>query len=113
MTCAGGLLDSTSLVYGTPDRAKDLVRWNGGNPNWKAGRLLFYSAPKDPRDETMQSFYQERGVQPTEYQIQKGDWLSKLAKVKLGDGASGVGDWLGSGAGRVRDWMRGENPPQD
>jgi Zn-dependent protease with chaperone function len=26
---------------------------------------------------------------------------------KLGDGASGMGEWVGAGAGRVRDWMSG------
>jgi hypothetical protein len=26
---------------------------------------------------------------------------------KLGDGASGMGEWVGAGAGRVRDWMGG------
>jgi Zn-dependent protease with chaperone function len=26
---------------------------------------------------------------------------------KLGDGASGVGDWVGAGAGRMRGWMKG------
>jgi len=28
---------------------------------------------------------------------------------KLGEGASGVSDWVGAGAGRMRGWMRGDN----
>jgi Zn-dependent protease with chaperone function len=30
---------------------------------------------------------------------------------RFGDGASGVGDWVGSGAGRLRDWMGGWSSP--
>ena len=29
---------------------------------------------------------------------------------RVGDGATDVGDWVGAGAGRVRDWMRGRRP---
>jgi hypothetical protein len=35
---------------------------------------------------------------------------------RLGDGASGVGDWVGAGAGRVRDWWSTggrRTPPED
>jgi hypothetical protein len=32
---------------------------------------------------------------------------------RLGENASGVGEWVGAGAGRVRDWVRGGGRPAD
>jgi hypothetical protein len=76
----------SELIYGSPDRAKDLVRWNG--PSWSPGRLVFYASPSNPQDSEMRSFYQERSVTPEEYTVEKGDWLSKIAAKKLGSAGS-------------------------
>jgi len=38
------------------------------------------------------------------------DPLAGLVR-RFGDGAAGVGDWVGSGAGRMRDWWAGGRRP--
>lgn len=74
------------LLYGNPARAKELAKWNKGE--FAPGRLVYYSSPQQPEDPQMRSFYQERGVQPEEYAVGKGDTLGKIAKKRLGDGRS-------------------------
>jgi len=71
------------LIYGNASQSKSLVSWNGSS--WNPGKMLFYSSPQNPEDEKMQSFYQESQVTPEEYKVKKGDWLSLIAKRKLGD----------------------------
>lgn len=79
----GDTPDSVSnLVYGSAEHSADLAKWNGST--WAPGKVLYYKSATEPGDTTMRSFYQERGVQPEEYTIQKGDWLSKVAKRQLG-----------------------------
>lgn len=70
------------LIYGSSEQKNDLVAWNGAD--WKPGKLLFYNSPSNGTDKEMRSFYQERNVQPEEYQPKSGDWLSKIASTKLG-----------------------------
>lgn len=76
----------STLLYGNPDQAKQLSQWNGRH--WKAGKLIYYQSPQNPNEEAMRSFYQERNVSPEEYTIGRGDWLSKVAKKKLGASGS-------------------------
>lgn len=75
----------SQLIYGNAGQAKNLKKWN---PGWSVGKLVYYSSPIDPNDKSMQSFYQEKQVTPDEYTIQRGDWLSKVAKNKLGNSSS-------------------------
>lgn len=83
----GDTPDSVSeLLYASAGKAKELKAWNRGA--WRAGKLLFYKSPNSPDDSQMQSFYKERGIQNGEYQIKKGDWLSRVAKQLLGDAGS-------------------------
>ena len=76
----------SQLIYGTPDKADNLTAWNKGN--WKPGKALFYTSAQQADDDTMRSFYQEAGLTPEEYSVQKGDWLSRVAAAKLGDAGS-------------------------
>lgn len=72
----------SELIYSDPKFAPKLVRWNG--KAWAPGQVLFYSSPINPKDKRMASFYQERNIQPDEYQVRPGDWLTRIAKKKLG-----------------------------
>lgn len=74
------------VIYESPTKAKDLVRWNGGQ--WKAGKVIYYVSPFQPSDTQMRSFYQERGVSPQAYVVSRGDWLSTIAMKKYGDAKS-------------------------
>lgn len=76
----------SNLVYGTPDHASDLRKWNGRG--WTAGKIVYYASPVDPSEKKMRSFYQEKSVQPEEYTVERGDWLSKIAKKNLGSARS-------------------------
>jgi hypothetical protein len=76
----------SQLIYGTPDRAKNLKRWNKGA--WKPGKLLYYQSANQPDDTAMKSFYEERGLTPEQYPVQRGDWISRIAKKKLGAAGS-------------------------
>jgi hypothetical protein len=72
----------SALIYGTPDHAKDLSKWNRGA--WTPGKLVFYKSPTQSDDGQMRSFFQERNIAPEDYTVQAGDWLSKIALMKLG-----------------------------
>lgn len=74
------------IIYESPTKAKDLVRWNAGQ--WKAGKVIYYVSPTQPGDTQMRSFYQERGVSPQAYVVSRGDWLSRIAMKKYGDARS-------------------------
>lgn len=76
----------SNLIYGSEDHAAKLTQWNG--KGWKAGKLLYYQSPVDATERKMRSFYQEKNVQPEEYTIERGDWLSKVAQKKLGSSGS-------------------------
>jgi LysM domain len=76
----------SELIYGNADKAQLLSEWNHGA--WKPGKLLFYNSPTSPEDRKMLALYQENGVTPEEYTVQKGDWLSKIAAKKLGSPGS-------------------------
>lgn len=76
----------STLIYGSGDHAKMLTKWNGHH--WKPGNLVYYQSPTDAGESKMRSFYQEKNVQPEEYTISRGDWLSKVAKAKLGASGS-------------------------
>ena len=72
----------SELLYSSSKFAKKLSRWNGSV--WTPGQVIFYVSPLDPKDKKMASFYQERGIQPEEYQVRSGDWLTRIAHKKLG-----------------------------
>lgn len=73
----------SQLIYGDFSHSKKLSTWNG--KNWSAGKILFYASPQDPSDKKMRSFYQENQIEPKEYRVKRGDWLSSIAKRTLGD----------------------------
>ncbi len=72
----------SSLIYGSPEKAKQLTRWNG--KNWGPGKILYYASAKNPKDSKMDSFYKENDIVAEEYLVTQGDWLSKIAQKKLG-----------------------------
>ncbi|NBT58554.1 hypothetical protein EBT16_07195 [bacterium] len=76
----------SQLIYGNSNFAKKLVLWNG--KIWSPGKVVFYSSPVSPKDKRMASFYQERNIQPDEYQVNAGDWLTRIAKKHLGSAKS-------------------------
>jgi len=72
----------SQLIYSNFKFTKKLARWNGAV--WSPGQVIFYVSPLDPKDKKMASFYQERNIQPEEYQVRSGDWLTRIAHKKLG-----------------------------
>jgi len=76
----------SALIYSNNKFAKKLAHWNG--KVWTPGQVIFYVSPTDPKDKKMTSFYQERDIQPEEYQVQAGDWLTRIAHKKLGSARS-------------------------
>lgn len=83
MARSGDTPESVSnLFYGSPDRAGEVANWNGNS--FAPGKVLYYKSAIEPDDHSMRSFYQEKGVQPEEYTVAKGDWLSTVAKIRLG-----------------------------
>lgn len=77
----------SQLLFATTANDKDLVAANKGE--WKPGRRILYVSPEQPEDNEMLSFYEENGINTEEYEVKKGDWLSKIAKQKYGH----VGSW--------------------
>lgn len=76
----------SEMIYGTQDRAKDLVEWNG--KSFHVGKLLLFVSPENASDTEMKSIFEERKVATEEYVVQKGDWLSKIANTTYGSGDS-------------------------
>ncbi len=76
----------SQLIYGDTSRAADLGKWNKGGFN--AGKLVFYQSPQQPDDQEMKPLYQEKGITPVDYEVQKGDTLGSIAKSRLGSGAN-------------------------
>lgn len=72
----------SQLIYSDIKFAKKLARWNGRV--WSPGQIIFYASPVQPKDKAMISFYQERNLQPEEYHVKNGDWLTRIALKKLG-----------------------------
>lgn len=78
----------SELLYGDTAHAKSLMKWNPSAKKMLAGTLIYYQSPSQPHDKQMRSFYQERSINPDEYTVQRGDWLSKVAATKLGSSGS-------------------------
>jgi hypothetical protein len=72
----------SELIYSNSKFSEKLTSWNG--KVWSPGQVIFYVSPTNPKDELMASFYQEQSIQPEEYRVQGGDWLTRIAKKKLG-----------------------------
>ncbi len=81
----GDTPESLSIgLYGTAERAADLVQWNGSSGIWKAGQTLYYSSQKNPNDSRLLSFYSESNA-PTEVRtVGEGADLRKLAEQLYG-----------------------------
>jgi len=81
---SGDTAESLSeLFYGNKDKAANLKTWN--SPKWKTGGVVFYLSPTQPADGEMRSFYSERGMVPTEYEVKKGDTLASIALATYGN----------------------------
>jgi Zn-dependent protease with chaperone function len=110
---AGDLRDSLikiQLVLGTSHpmpiaRAADLRRWIDSG---EYQRILSGDYPRrdDDRNAKVSDDVKAAAAFYREWFSRSQDPLISLLR-KLGDGAQGVGDWVGAGAGRVRGWMKG------
>jgi hypothetical protein len=74
------------------------------------GRVLAGDYPRREDDRTASTSADVKAAAESYRQAfdDSQDPLMSLLR-RLGDGASGVGDWVGSGANRVRDWMQRPN----
>ncbi len=72
----------SELMYGNKEKASELKAWNPGS--WKTGSLIYYLSPLQPADGEMRSFYTERGMVPTEYEVKRGDTLATIALATYG-----------------------------
>jgi Zn-dependent protease with chaperone function len=86
-------------------RASDLRRWIDSG---EYGRIIGGDYPRreDDRNARVTDDVRAAAASYRENFAQSQDPLVNLLK-RVGDGTSDVGDWVGAGAGRVRDWMRG------
>lgn len=78
----------SELIYGSSDRASDLMKWNASKLAFKPGRIVYYQSASTPQDEEMKSYYQEKNITPEDYVVKKGDWLSRIAQQKYGSSDS-------------------------
>jgi len=76
------------LLYGDQSRENDLWTWNS-KKKWKPGQFVLYASPAQPEDQVVRSFYDVRQMQYENYQILRGDSLSKIARARFGD----LGSW--------------------
>lgn len=76
----------SEIIYGDTSHGNDLTAWNSGT--WTAGKTIFYVSPEKADDTEMLSFYEERGITTEAYEVQKGDYLSKIAAEKFGNPGS-------------------------
>jgi Zn-dependent protease with chaperone function len=79
------------------------------------GRVLAGEYPRRDDDRTASTSADVKAAAESyrEAFAESQDPLMSLMR-RLGDGASGVGDWVGTSASRIRDWMRpaaGPEPP--
>ncbi|MES2964623.1 MAG: hypothetical protein V4760_12085 [Bdellovibrionota bacterium] len=72
----------STKLYGSPDRQKDLKKWNPGSVN--TGKKIYYSSPSNPSDGRMLTHYEEQNIPPMTYTSQPGDNLRKVSKNLLG-----------------------------
>jgi hypothetical protein len=84
-------------------RAADLRRWVDSG---EYGRILAGSYPRRTDDETASVTAEIKAAAESYREAfqRSPDPLVSLLR-SLGDGAVGVGEWVGGGAGRARDWM--------
>lgn len=76
----------SQMIFGSEAQAETLKSLNPGK--WVIGKLVMYTSPENAKDVEMQSFYEERGVSPEEYTVQRGDWLSKISTQTYGHAQS-------------------------
>lgn len=75
----------SNKIYGTADRAPDLLTWNPHlKRGVKTGDKVYYSSPRDPNDTRMLTFYEDMGAQPSVYVSKEGDNIRRVSKELLG-----------------------------
>jgi Zn-dependent protease with chaperone function len=86
-------------------RAADLRRWVDDGAY---GRILAGDYPRRQHDSdaSVSADVKEAAEEYRRNFARSEDPLAGLLR-RFGDGAAGLGDWVGSGAGRVRDWWTG------
>jgi Zn-dependent protease with chaperone function len=86
-------------------RAAHIRRWIDSG---EYGRIVGGEYPRrdDDRNARVTDDVKAAAASYRESFAQSEDPLVNLLR-RFGDGTSDVGDWMGTGAGRIRDWMRG------
>lgn len=76
------------LVYGSTDRAAEIVGWNGPTENWVAGAPLYYRSEAMPEDKNLVSYYFEKGIASEEVVAEAGEDLKDIALRRYGSADS-------------------------
>ncbi len=75
----------SSLLYGRPDRATFLKKWNH-NEALTAGTVVYYNSPSRPEDsQAMKLFSEDFAIALQSYDVMPGDSLSSIAKAHYGN----------------------------
>jgi LPXTG-motif cell wall-anchored protein len=75
----------SQTLYGRPDRAQLLSKWNSEAP-LGVGTVVYYNSPMRPEDgQTMKVFSEDFGYKLETVTVQAGDWLSKIGQAQYGD----------------------------
>lgn len=86
---AGDTPESLSkMFYGAPDRAAELVEWNGPAVNWQPGGVVYFRSGTHPSDETLISFYTEAKIDSETVILSNGESLQTLADKRYGSSHS-------------------------
>ncbi|MBS1983003.1 MAG: LysM peptidoglycan-binding domain-containing protein [Bdellovibrionales bacterium] len=71
-------------LYGRPDRAAMLRKWNGGK-RLRIGQIIYYNSPTRPEDSSnLQVFAEDFGYKLEEVVVKKGDSLSRISQQLYG-----------------------------
>lgn len=79
------LASISQTLYGTPDREKDLGKWNH-RTKVNVGSLLYYSSATRPEDHAkILSSTEDKGQALEEVEVKAGETISKIAQNRYGD----------------------------
>ncbi len=76
------------MFYGSPDRAAELVEWNGSTVGWIPGEKLYFRSGTNPSDGNLTSFYLEAGIAPESVTLGDGESVEMLAERRFGSALS-------------------------
>lgn len=75
----------SQMIYGTPDKHKDLAKANSWMKSPKPGDKVYYNSPTRPDDKSkILSYYEEQSITPETYVTQEGENLKTVSEKLLG-----------------------------